>query len=244
MSFRKLLLLFVFAASTLAMSAQFKVSGVVVDESGEAVIGASVVQKGKPSNGVATDIDGKFTLTVPNNKSQIVVTYVGYEKQELTVKSGVMKIALKVAGQVLDGVVVTGMAKVDSRMFTGATTKIDADKTKLSGVADISRGLEGKVSGVQVSNVSGTFGTAPKIRVRGATSIYGSSKPLWIVDGVELADNVELSADDLSSGDAVTLISSAIAGLNADDIESFQILKDGSATSIYGCWRVRSGLRQ
>ena len=234
MSFRKLLLLFVFAASTLAMSAQFKVSGVVVDESGEAVIGASVVQKGKPSNGVATDIDGKFTLTVPNNKSQIVVTYVGYEKQELTVKSGVMKIALKVAGQVLDGVVVTGMAKVDSRMFTGATTKIDADKTKLSGVADISRGLEGKVSGVQVSNVSGTFGTAPKIRVRGATSIYGSSKPLWIVDGVELADNVELSADDLSSGDAVTLISSAIAGLNADDIESFQILKDGSATSIYG----------
>ena len=234
MSFRKLLLLFVFAASTLAMSAQFKVSGVVVDESGEAVIGASVVQKGKPSNGVATDIDGKFTLTVPNNKSQIVITYVGYEKQELTVKSGVMKIALKVAGQVLDGVVVTGMAKVDSRMFTGATTKIDADKTKLSGVADISRGLEGKVSGVQVSNVSGTFGTAPKIRVRGATSIYGSSKPLWIVDGVELADNVELSADDLSSGDAVTLISSAIAGLNADDIESFQILKDGSATSIYG----------
>ena len=234
MSFRKLLLLFVFAASTLAMSAQFKVSGVVVDESGEAVIGASVVQKGKPSNGVATDIDGKFTLTVPNNKSQIVVTYVGYEKQELTVKSGVMKIALKVAGQVLDGVVVTGMAKVDSRMFTGATTKIDAEKTKLSGVADISRGLEGKVSGVQVSNVSGTFGTAPKIRVRGATSIYGSSKPLWIVDGVELADNVELSADDLSSGDAVTLISSAIAGLNADDIESFQILKDGSATSIYG----------
>ena len=96
-----------------------------------------------------------------------------------------MKIALKVAGQVLDGVVVTGMAKVDSRMFTGATTNIDAEKTKLSGVADISRGLVGKVSGVQVSNVSGTFGTAPKIRVRGATSIYGSSKPLWIVDGVE-----------------------------------------------------------
>ena len=233
MSFRKLLLLLVFAASTLALTAQVKVNGVVVDEDGEPVIGASVVQKGKPSNGVATDIDGKFTLTVPN-KSHLVVTYVGYEKQEVEAKSGVMKITLKVSGQVLEGVVVTGMAKVDARMFTGATTKIDADKTKLSGVADISRGLEGKVSGVQVSNVSGTFGTAPKIRVRGATSIYGSSKPLWIVDGVELADNVELSADDLSSGDAVTLISSAIAGLNADDIESFQILKDGSATSIYG----------
>ena len=81
---------------------------------------------------------------------------------------------------------------------------------------------------------SGTFGTAPKIRVRGATSIFGSSKPLWVVDGVIMEDAIDVGPDDLSSGDAETLISSAIAGLNSDDIESFQILKDGSATSIYG----------
>ena len=99
---------------------------------------------------------------------------------------------------------------------------------------DVSRALEGRVAGVSVQNVSGTFGTAPKIRVRGATSIYGSSKPLWVVDGVIMEDVTEVSADALSSGDAATLISSAIAGLNSDDIESFQILKDGSATSIYG----------
>ena len=85
-----------------------------------------------------------------------------------------------------------------------------------------------------LENVSGTFGTAPKIRVRGATSIYGSSSPLWVVDGVIMEDAVKVSADDLSSGDATTLISNAIAGLNPDDIESFQVLKDGSATSIYG----------
>lgn len=90
------------------------------------------------------------------------------------------------------------------------------------------------MAGVSVQNVSGTFGTAPKIRVRGSTSIYGSSKPLWVVDGVIMEDVVEVSAEDLSSGDANTLISSAIAGLNSDDIESFDILKDGSATSIYG----------
>jgi TonB-linked SusC/RagA family outer membrane protein len=90
------------------------------------------------------------------------------------------------------------------------------------------------VAGVSVQNVSGTFGTAPKIRVRGATSIYGSSKPLWVVDGVIMEDVIEVDAEDLSSGDANTLISSAIAGLNSDDIESFDILKDGSATSIYG----------
>jgi len=136
--------------------------------------------------------------------------------------------------QVVGDVVVKGMGTVDKRLFTGATAKLKAEDAILSGVADISRSLEGKAAGVSVQNVSGTFGTAPKIRVRGATSIYGDSKPLWVVDGVILEDNVELDADALSSGDATTLIASAVAGLNADDIESFQVLKDGSATSIYG----------
>jgi TonB-linked SusC/RagA family outer membrane protein len=126
------------------------------------------------------------------------------------------------------------MIKQDKRLFTGASSKVDADKAKLAGMADVSRSLEGRVAGVQVTNVSGTFGASPKIRVRGATSIYGNSKPLWVIDGVIYEDNVDVSADELASGDAKTLISSAVAGLNSDDIESFTILKDGSATSIYG----------
>jgi len=141
---------------------------------------------------------------------------------------------MKVDARQMEEVVVTGMHRMDKRLFTGATTRLTADNVKLDGVPDISRALEGRAAGVSVQNVSGTFGTAPKIRVRGATSIYGSSKPLWVVDGVILEDVAEVSADALSSGDAVTLISSAVSGLNADDIESFQILKDGSATSIYG----------
>jgi TonB-linked SusC/RagA family outer membrane protein len=141
---------------------------------------------------------------------------------------------LKSDAELLDEVVVTGMQRMDKRLFTGAATKLSADNVKLDGIAEISRALEGRAAGVSVQNVSGTFGTAPKIRVRGATSIYGSSKPLWVVDGVIMEDVVEVDADALSSGDAETLISSAVAGLNADDIESFQILKDGSATSIYG----------
>ncbi|MDD6378494.1 MAG: SusC/RagA family TonB-linked outer membrane protein, partial [Prevotella sp.] len=145
-----------------------------------------------------------------------------------------MKVTLQSDDRTLGEVVVTGLTTQDKRLFSGAATKIDASKAKLDGVADISRSLEGRAAGVSVQNVSGTFGTAPKIRVRGATSIYGSSKPLWVVDGVIMEDVVDVSADDLSSGDANTLISSAIAGLNSDDIESFQILKDGSATSIYG----------
>ena len=212
--------------------AQTKVTGTVISqEDGEPIIGASVVVQGSKT-GVVTDMNGQFSLSVPEGK-KIVISYIGMKTQTLNAQNG-MRVALVSDGQSLDEVVVTGMQKMDKRMFTGATAKISAEKAKIDGVADISRSLEGRVAGVSVQNVSGTFGTAPKIRVRGATSIYGSSKPLWVVDGVIMEDVAEVDADDLSSGNAETLISSAIAGLNADDIESFQILKDGSATSIYG----------
>ncbi|MDR0892838.1 MAG: SusC/RagA family TonB-linked outer membrane protein [Mediterranea sp.] len=212
-----------------------RVAGVVVSEGdNEPVIGASVLIKGT-SIGTVTDIDGKFSIgNVPSTAKHLRVSYVGMQTQEVPIKEGTLRVVLKSDSEVLDEVVVTGMQRMDKRLFTGATTKLSADAVKLDGLADISRGLEGRAAGVSVQNVSGTFGTAPKIRVRGATSIYGSSKPLWVVDGVIMEDAVDVSADDLSSGDAQTLISSAIAGLNSDDIESFQILKDGSATSIYG----------
>ena len=148
--------------------------------------------------------------------------------------SPTMKVSLQSDVQTLSEVVVTGMQRMDKRMFTGATDQLKAENIKMDGMADISRGLEGRSAGVSVQNVSGTFGTAPKIHVvRGATSIM-VVPALWVVDGVIMEDAIEVGADDLSSGDAETLISSAIAGLNPDDIESFKILKEGSATSIYG----------
>ena len=218
--------------------AQTKVTGTVVAaEDGEPVIGASVIVQGQRS-GTVTDADGRFTISVPSGK-KITISFIGMEPETVTPKNG-MRIVLQNSAT-LDEVVVTGLQKVDKRLFTGATSKLDADKAKIDGIADISRSLEGRVAGVSVQNVSGTFGTAPKIRVRGATSIYGSSRPLWVVDGVIMEDVTQVDADDLSSGDAVTLISSAVAGLNSDDIESFQILKDGSATSIYGA-RAMSGV--
>ena len=141
----------------------------------------------------------------------------------------------------LEEIVITGLTTTDKRLFTGAASSVKASEIKLAGVPDISRALEGRSAGVTVQNVSGTFGSAPKIRIRGATSIYGSSRPLWVIDGVIIDDIVEISADDLSSGDATTLISSAIAGLNSEDIETFEVLKDGSATSIYGA-RAKGGV--
>ena len=212
--------------------AQGKISGTVISQDdGMPVIGASVIVQGTKT-GTVTDIDGNFTLDDVEGK-KLVISYVGMESQTVIAKNG-MKVTLKADSHNLQEVVVTGMTVQDKRLFSGATTKVNANDAKIDGVADISRSLEGRAAGVSVQNVSGTFGTAPKIRVRGATSIFGSSKPLWVVDGVIMEDVVDVSADDLSSGDANTLISSAIAGLNSDDIESFQILKDGSATSIYG----------
>ena len=213
--------------------AQTKVSGVVIGATdNEPVIGATVTVAGTKIATV-TDMDGKFSLSVNESNPKVTISYIGMVTQTLKGTTN-MKVLLKSDAQLLSDVVVTGLTKTDRRLFTGATDKVDASKARLSGVADISRSLEGQAAGVSVQNVSGTFGSAPKIRVRGATSIYGSSKPLWVVDGVIMEDVSNVGADDLASGNPETLISSAIAGLNSDDIESFQILKDGSATSIYG----------
>ncbi len=178
-------------------------------------------------------LDYQRVVAIPSSAKTLVISYIGMQTLEVAIKENI-KVSMKVDAEMLDEVVITGMQKMDKRLFSGAATKLSADDVKMDGIAEISRALEGRAAGVSVQNVSGTFGTAPKIRVRGATSIYGSSTPLWVVDGVIMEDVTEVDADALSSGDAETLISSAIAGLNADDIESFDILKDGSATSIYG----------
>ena len=211
--------------------AQQKITGTVFEDNGEPCIGATVMIQGTKL-GTKTDLDGNFSINVQEGK-KLVISYVGMITQTVKAKDG-MKITLQPDATQLQEVVAVGMMKQDKRLFTGASSKIDADKAKLAGMADVSRSLEGRVAGVQVTNVSGTFGASPKIRVRGATSIYGNSKPLWVIDGVIYEDNVDVSADELASGDAKTLISSAVAGLNSDDIESFTVLKDGSATSIYG----------
>ena len=231
---KKILSLVLFLCLNITMMmAQIQVTGTVVAaEDGEPVIGASILVKGT-TTGTTTDIDGNFSLKVPEKAKTLVVSYIGMRSQEVAVKPK-LSITLESDQQIIEEVVVTGIGKVDKRLFTGSSTNLKADAMMQAGATDVSRSLEGRVAGVQVTNVSGTFGTAPKIRIRGATSIYGNSKPLWVIDGVIYEDNVDVTSDDLSSGDAKTLISSAVAGLNSDDIESFTVLKDGSATSIYG----------
>ncbi len=224
--------LFLFSISSLNAQINKTIKGLVIDEKGEPLIGATISVKGT-TTGAMADIDGKFSIKLTKNNAVLKISFIGYKTKEVKAKNGLV-IKMHPDSQALKEVVVTGMMKQDRRLFTGASDKLKGDKIKMNGVTDISRGLEGRSAGVSVQNVSGTFGSAPKIRIRGASSIYGDTKPLWVVDGVVLEDVVDVSPDELSSGDISTLISSSVSGLNAEDIASFQILKDASATALYG----------
>ncbi|WP_143307648.1 SusC/RagA family TonB-linked outer membrane protein [Chitinophaga vietnamensis] len=204
-------------------------------EAGDAsfVPGISVVEKGT-TNGTATDSKGDFTLRVKPGAT-LVFSMVGYKSQEAKANADkAIIITLEENVTNLNQVVVTGYQTIDRKLFTGSAASLKASDVKRDGITDVSRMLEGRVAGVSIQNVSGTFGAAPKIRVRGATSITGDNKPLWVVDGIVLEDVVNVSNEQLSTGDPTTLLGSSVAGLNPDDIESFQILKDAAATAMYG----------
>ncbi len=195
--------------------------------------GVAVREKGT-KNGVAANANGDYSIKVKDGAT-LVFSAIGFTTKEVVVNNqSRINVSLETDNKILDEVVFTGYQKIDRANFTGAAVKLKADDVKLAGTIDVGRMLEGRAAGVSVQNVSGTFGTAPKIRIRGATSITGENKPLWVIDGVVLEDVVNISNDDLSSGNANTLLGSAVAGLNSDDIESFQILKDASATALYG----------
>ncbi|MDN3672875.1 SusC/RagA family TonB-linked outer membrane protein [Flavobacterium branchiarum] len=210
------------------------VKGKVIDQNGDPLPGATVLAKGSKI-AVLTDFDGNFSIDMPTNSTKLVVSYVGMETKEVDIVNSPLTISLSELGQNLKEVVITtGYEKTSKRTFTGAISKISGAELKVDGVADISRMIEGKAAGVTVQNVTGTFGTAPKITVRGSSSIFGDTKPLWVIDGVVQEDIINISFADLASGNSETLLSSSVAGLNSNDIQSIEILKDASATSIYG----------
>ncbi|WP_417886861.1 SusC/RagA family TonB-linked outer membrane protein [Zunongwangia sp.] len=227
------ILLFMLGFSMTAQ--QRKITGKIEATDGLPVASANVTVKSNPSIGTYTDFDGNFTLTVPVGET-LVVSAVGMITKEISISSSKTNYVITLENDVsqLDEVVFTGFETVEQRLFTGANSTIDAEELNVEGMLDVSRMLEGKAAGINVQNVSGTFGAAPKITIRGASSIFGDTKPLFVIDGVVQEDIINLSFDELTSGDATTLIGSSIAGLNANDIQNIEILKDASATALYG----------
>jgi TonB-linked SusC/RagA family outer membrane protein len=225
-----------------ASAQQRKISGQVKSaKDGTELPGVSVRIK-NTALGTVTDVNGVYELQISSPGDTILYSFIGFESQEMVAgQRTVININLELETKELEEVVVTGFQEVERKLFTGSAASIKMSDARIPGMTDASQMLEGRVAGVTVDNVSGTFGTSPKIRIRGNTSINGDTQPLMVVDGVILEDLNTATADDIMTGNANTLTTSSIAGINPDDIESYQVLKDASATALYGT-RAKNGV--
>ena len=184
------------------------------------VIGANVVEKGNTTNGTITDLDGNFTLTVPQGAT-LVVSFIGYKSQEVAAAPSVV-VTLQDDAELLETVVVIGYGSVKKNDLTGSVTAIKADEINRGAITSPDQMLQGKVPGLLVTPASGDPTGGATIRIRGAASLYASNDPLIVIDGVPVT----------SEGGAG--MANPLASVNPNDIESYTVLKDASATAIYG----------
>ena len=227
-----------------ATAADRKIRGVVrSSDYNEPLIGASVfvsnvnLRKAGSSLstlGVVTNIDGNFTIVIPDKVTHIECSYMGYEPQSIPLIPGKnnYSITLQPSSTMLDAVVVNGYQTIERRKLTAAVSTIDITDEKLGAVMSIDQALSGQVAGLTAIASSGAPGAPTKIRIRGTASLNGTQDPLWVLDGVPMAGNEIPSMEDLKDID--NIYQSSIAGLNPADIESITVLKDAAATAIYG----------
>lgn len=204
-----------FSLISISIYAQKSITGTVVDKNGETVIGASIVVKGT-TNGTITDFDGKFTLSNLPNDAVIEVSFVGYKTQTISVKGKtVLSVTLQEDTEVLDEIVVVGYGVQKKSDVTGAMTSVGAETLNERPVSNAFEALQGKAAGVDITT-SERPGTVGEIKIRGSRSLSADGDPLYVVDGVPLLSGVSIET------------------INPRDIESIDILKDASATAIYG----------
>ncbi len=214
-------------------AAQRVIAGTVRDASGQPLAGASVAVKGT-SAGAVTDAEGTFSITRPAAENvALVISYVGMQTVEVAwTGQQDLVVTLREDTALIDGVVVTGYQKIARNEMTGAISSVDMGRLEYVNQPAIDKLLQGQVAGVTIMNTSGAPGSVPQIRIRGSASISGTAQPIWVVDGIILDDPINASVDDILANR--NLISSGIGGVNVDDIESINILKDAAATALYG----------
>ena len=186
--------------------------------------------------GTATDINGAFSLNVPDGVKKLTVRYIGYKEYTIDLQDGkqVYDVLLE-SNSKLNEVVVTGYQTTERRRLTAAISKVELNDAILGGVKSVDQALAGQIAGVSVLNTSGTPGAPARIRIRGTASLQGTQDPLWVLDGIPLegTDIPKLSSDGNGS-DIANISQSSIAGVSPSDIENITILKDAAATAIYG----------
>ena len=207
------MLLCLFTSINLILAQTKKISGTVASaEDGEPVIGASVVVKGT-TIGTVTNVDGGFSLEVPSDVKTLIVSFVGMETQEVKIVPQ-MRIILHSSSETLDEVMVVAYGIAKKSSFTGSADLIKNEKLEARTVANVSKALEGTVAGIQTTSGGGQPGDGAKLVIRGFGSINANNDPLYVLDGVPY------------DGD--------ISAINPADIESMSVLKDASASALYG----------
>ena len=210
------------------------VTGTVKDRRGEPLPGVTVLVKGT-SVGVVSDIEGKFKIAIPRDTVTFIFSFVGMKRQEVKYIPGKkLDIVMDEDVEEMEEVVITGYQKIDKRHLTSAVTTLKADDINVAGISTIDKMLEGHVPGMIFMQNSGQVGAAPKLRIRGSSTVLGSREPLWVLDGIILHDPVNVDPSQINDLDFVNLLGNAISGLNPDDIEQIDVLKDASATALYG----------
>mgnify|MGYP006281688849 CR=1 FL=1 len=214
---RKLTLILTFLLfAGLTASAQMQISGTVTNsETGEPIPGVSIVVKGQTTIGTTTDMDGNYSLEVPSDAEALVFSFVGMQEQEVAIEGRTtINVSLQPVVQEMEQVVVTAYGTTRKESFTGSADVVSAEKIEEQNVSNITKGLEGIAPGIQVQNSSGQPGADSEIRIRGFGSVNASSDPLFVVDGVPY--------------------SGSLSAINPNDIKNITVLKDATATALYG----------
>ncbi len=203
-------------------------------EDGSTLPGVTVLVKGT-SSGVTTDIDGNYTITVAND-AVLEFSFIGFKKQSIAVgQSSILNVALEIDLVGLEEVVVIGYGTSTKEALTGAVEVVGSEKMEMLPVATLENALQGGVSGLQMSNGDGQPGSASQVRIRGLGSINASSEPLYVIDGIPVQSGSISPSDFGNSGyDGVGQSSNIMSTINPNDISSISVLKDASATAIYG----------
>lgn len=218
-----------------------RITGRVVDSENQSLPGVTVVvefgkESGNATWGVITDNSGKYTITLPElSDSYLVFSFIGKVTQKIKYAGqNEINVMMKDKLTEMDEVVVTGYQMIDKRHLTSAVTTVKVEDIEVPGVNRIDALLEGRIPGLTFMQNTGQVGAAPKLRIRGTSTILGNQEPLWVVDGIVQQDPVNVDPAQLNDLDFVNLLGNAISGLNPDDIEQIDVLKDAAATALYG----------
>lgn len=232
--YKSVLLILLFTRLSVLSAQERSISGTITDRNGEPLIGASVAVKGTQTGTVA-NIEGAFNLKVPDKPNvQLVFTFIGYNPQTIEIQNQrVFNVILEESVEVLDEVVVVGYGQMRKSDLTGSVSSVNINESEAASATNIQSLMQGRASGVQITTGDAAPGAAVTMKIRGTSTLNASSEPLYVVDGIIMNSTMDQNATGGVYGE-VQSAQNGLSGINPQDIESMEILKDASATAIYG----------